>query len=1484
MGMKRLLTLLVAWMAIMVGGYAQVTHFSKDKDQFFEELNAYLTSSQTDKAEAEALLTEFRGVWNMHYDAEEAALAMDLYDLMLTKTGNRAYYNIFTFTETLLRAPYNGMTKSDMNRFLVFTGRRFAKRRANIDKYLKSCRDLIVDHVMGEKGATQWVAPNANFTFPTDTACVFVVKQCDLILKSSSDQSVIHDTYGQLNLETHLWKGRGGKVDWSRFGIPTNMVYGMVGDYQVDFATSNYRMEAIEFYNKYYFDHPCRCDFEDAVTNTAPNEKTMYPKATPIGNQQEYGSIFGDIDFLGGFGMVGNSVNFFGGDAEPAQVVFKYNKRIAVRVLSKRFSLSGNSLVSNQTAARIYLYDTVNYSVDSIYHNDLGFRYNNDKKQLMLYRKDNGVGTGPFHDTYHEYDIFLEAIYWNRSGDEMEFRRIEGPNGESEGTVSSLNYFRKSDYLKIQALDNKHPMETLNKFLKMYGDENNRFNINDLVAYLKYPISQVLPMILNLQAEGYLEYDKETQLVTVLDRFFNVLASNHGTLDYDVIKFQTKVSHRQPNIRLVLKTNDMLVYGISDFQSQSDVPSITLSDYKHVLIMPENGRIVLKKHRNFNFSGSIMAGMYEFFTKDCLFNYSKFSIEMNKVDSLRFYARFKGKVYPVEGTLERLTGTLMIDEYNNKSSGRETPDFPKFQCPGHSYKFYRDINGGVFNLELPMDSLTDEILAGKFYYCLDPFSVERLDNLNSEDIAFKGRLVSGGIFPDIEEPLVVMEDHSLGFKHVVGDGESSSYPMYGGKGGFHREVWLSNEGFYGTGKLDVQTSSFMAQRFDFYLDSVVASADSFAMREGLHSPKASCGPMDLKWDVTVPQLFANTKDEPIRMYDSTFFQGQTTLSDNGFHGNGVLTFGLTRFDTKYFSFDEKSFVADSSNFILFDEDGETKAFLAENYRSNVDFATKKVRYEYLDAESNLDFPLNKFYCSLNEAEWDMVTNKVHLTSPAASLAESKFVSLLPEHDSLSFNSTSADYDMNDYVIHAHDVKNLYVADVEIKPLDGVKIMRNAEISPLEHASIVADTATQLHEFKDAAVSIYSRHDYMALGIKDYVDAEGVATPLFFEEIAPVDGVTVGHAVVADSVSFLLNPHFSFKGSVTSTASEPFDRYEGSFHLERSCLEDTVWFASTAVIDPQAVEIPVVMDDIKKVRQGIFNGLCYEYGSNGGYHVNFLKPMNPETVTVTTQNGNLTFDEENRCYVISDTTRAEQELRLDDRCVVTMHSSSNMGFDEGLTRFACYGDFVNYPNDSLTMEVLNVFKAPVFSDQILKDIADVYASVESEGVDLTKTNYVEYLRFELGEAAADELRQSMELMGYPEIGADAFYNQTIVIPSLKMVWNPELRAFVSVGKIGLGSLGQHIVNRYVDGYVMFDKRLGIVTYLFKYDEFMTYFSYNCGDGQLQVHATYGTINTQLSNMKEKSRRVKENNVSFEYVVTPYEAMTDFLSRLKRAGVR
>jgi len=65
-------------------------------------------------------------------------------------------------------------------------------------------------------------------------------------------------------------------------------------------------------------------------------------------------------------------------------------------------------------------------------------------------------------------------------------------------------------------------------------------------------------------------------------------------------------------------------------------------------------------------------------------------------------------------------------------------------------------------------------------------------------------------------------------------------------------------------------------------------------------------------------------------------------------------------------------------------------------------------------------------------------------------------------------------------------------------------------------------------------------------------------------------------------------------------------------------------------------------------------------------------------------------------------------------------------------------------------------------------------------------------------------------------------------------------------------------------------------------FLTFINYNCGDGQLQVHATYSDLNQKMYDTKDKARTRKKGEKRFEYVAVPYESMLDFLNRLKNAG--
>ena len=1540
--------ILIAILLLFFGmGYAEAqAFFPTEKSAFYNQLSAYLSSSTSkqDRDEAAVVLQGFKGVWESYYSDAEANTVIQLCERFHAKSGGKTYANIFHFVEVLQRIPTANLTHKDVGNWLAFTDTKSQKSMNGMDKYLASCRDIFVDKVLSAKGNSKWMLRDVSWSFPSRERFELAVDGT-LVLASQNDESALKQTRGVYYLEENRWEGMGGRADWSRFNVSPEKVFVTLPDYyELDLNRSEYTIDSVVFHERVHFDQDIICQFEDKVLVNAPNDKTMFPRVKSYRSDYEIPNIMRNIDFKGGIGMMGNQVDVFGGIINKTVLHFRWLIREVVKVEAPHFMMSEDELlVSDHAAMRLYLIDSLTgLEKDSLYHNDLGFRYDNKTRRMMIYRSEKDFGDAPFHDYYHGVDIFLEAMYWDVDGNQVDFRRMEGVNPTSEGDVVSVNYFRTEDFKKFQGLDGTHPMIRLEQFLKGFDnvDRQVKFYSGDLASYLRFPMEQVLSLLLRLQAEGYVEYDMDTKWVTVLPRFFDVLDSYRQNIDYDVIKLHSKTTNRQPNLRLDLNTNDLLVYGITSQIDGFDGSAISLSDRKRVVIVPDNGRIVFKRNKDFQFSGGILAGMFEFFTKDSQFSYEDFTIEMNKVDSLRFYARYNNRIIPVEGTLEKLQGRLMIDRGDNKSSRFDTPEYPIFRSEAEGFKFYRKINSGVFHPGNVDSVMTAEDLAGKFYYSLYPFEVDSLNDLTMRKVKFDGELVSGGILPNIVEPLLVMDDYSLGFVHQIGDGESDSYPMFDGSGRFHKKVYLSESGFFGEGTLDYQTAAFKSDQFMFYLDSVTAITNQFKMvplDDGTGFPMASADALRLKWDVFKPELTTETLDKPICMYGDTYFLGKTALSPDGYAADGKLRFGLTEFDSDHFAFDARTFVADSANFLLYSSDTANIAFSATNYRANVDFDAQKVQYDYLDQNSSLDFPMNQYICSLKEAEWDMATNSLHLFNPVESFGKyatattheellaihnnaSKFISLVPEQDSLQFYSMSAEYDMTNYIIHAHDVKIIRVADAAVFPYThDVDINAESRLEPVS-GELLADTLNGYHLYKDAVVDIRSRRDYHAHGYWDYVAADGARTPVYMEAIAPVDGITHGEATLVDTANFLLSPQFAFKGRLTLTATDEHGFYDGQFALagfepEPELIPDTTmvvtdsltlelgpldadvfverdtvqalnhWFASSATINPNDIRIPVDNARISSEDPTMCNGLYYEQAIDGGYFASFLtpKPRRIESAEVAPVNGVLTYDADSVRFIVTDEQHYDTDLVLDSRGVIKGRGTSDLGFDLNLLKFAMHGEYIQTPNDSLRIYGVNVMNTPLFDDKTLEAMAEVYSNAEGESIDLTKTQYLHYFRSENDETKTEQLEKAIELEGYPKTESSDFYNNTIVIPDLKMEWNDQLHAFISVGKIGLGSFGNHVVNKYVDGYVVFDHRLGNITYFFQYDMFMTYINYNCGDGQLHVHATYSDINQRLVDTKEKNRTVTRDGKQFQYVGVPYESMLDFLNRLRYAGV-
>ncbi|MGY8927933.1 MAG: hypothetical protein ACKVJC_11680, partial [Flavobacteriales bacterium] len=184
---------------------------------------------------------------------------------------------------------------------------------------------------------------------------------------------------------------------------------------------------------------------------------------------------------------------------------------------------------------------------------------------------------------------------------------------------------------------------------------------------------------------GYVYYDFDDDRILIKEKLHHYVRAKAQQEDYDVIKFSSNVDE-ESNATINLLNYDLTIRGVKN---------VLLSDTQKVYVYPKDQIVVVKKNRDFAFTGVVNAGKFEYFAKDCYFNYDEFLIDFSNIDSLRIWAntRKKGEhgnnqERRVVSVLEHLKGVLYIDLPQNKSHIEDLPTYPIFDSQKDSYVFY----------------------------------------------------------------------------------------------------------------------------------------------------------------------------------------------------------------------------------------------------------------------------------------------------------------------------------------------------------------------------------------------------------------------------------------------------------------------------------------------------------------------------------------------------------------------------------------------------------------------------------------------------------------------------------------------------------------------------------------------------------------------------------------------------------------------------
>ena len=1466
--MKKILLFAFIVFATISGYSQQLKKFSLISEEYFLQLNEFFASTGSDSKENVTLIKEYQKAWNEGLIGEgQKSDILNICNSLLNKRG-KPNPQFLTLIKTILTIANNpkGNTffdswKKSVNYLLE------SKSLLVFDKFNETIIDLLTENIINKTTAHQWMTDEPSYTFSFDKEPMLKYNNVKIKCISKNDSIIIFNTSGTYNMLTNKWAGNKGKITWRRAGLGENSVFADLKDYKIDMNTAGFKADSVTFINKTYYDKPLIGKLEEKCMADVNSETATYPTFDSYDKLIFIKEIYPGVDYQGGFTMKG--ARFLGsGNKEQDAMLYIYRKdSIFLTCRSKIYVFKKDMAVGRNTSVSFKM------NTDSMFHPGLLFKYNVRTREVTLIRDNDpqSMSPSPYFNTYHKLDMDFEQLTWSIDKNDIKMGTLKG-SIINKAYFESANYFRESRYNEIQLNDDVHPLVLLRRYSdKMAGLKT--FNVDGFADFMVRDITQVRQLCLMLSYKGFIEYDIETGQIKLKQRLFDYLKARVGKIDYDVINFDSE--HDMvglENASLNINNFDLRLYGVAKIQ---------VSDSQNVAIYPRGRQLTVKRNRNFIYDGIIDAGLFSFFGQDLSFDYENFKIDMKNVDSLKikvksFFADEYGQknMVDIQNVIENITGDLLIDDPHNKSSVKKFPKYPIFNSkqPSFVYYDYARTQQGVYGRD-------------RFYFAIDPYTIDSLNSFTTEALFFDGEFVSAGIFENFREKLMVQKDYSLGFSRYTG---ASGYPVYGGKGTFIDTMNLSNRGLLGRGTINYLNTTTKSREFIFLPDSMNCIAETYEVRKqlkesgGTEFPQVNAKNVDAHWEPYKDKFSIKQIDSAIVMYDGQArLQGGTSFTPKGLSGWGEFTFGSGRLTSNNFKFLEHETKADTSKFdVLVVGKKNEFAFKTKNVSAYVNFNDKKATFRSNDKMTVVQFPQNKYICYLDRFSWDMVTEQMDLGGGNTDTTKgknsgSKFISVHPKQDTLNFIAPVAKYDLKNYVINCKNVKLINVADATVFPGDEgkVTIQPNAVMETLKNATIVANTKTKYHKIYDATVDIAGRLKYTGTGKYDYINETKKKQTILLNMIKVDSGYqTVATGVITPQDSFYLNPEFRYQGKVKVFGPNPYLRFDGSTIIAHEC--DTMkrhWFRFEADINPNDMYIPIdsSLKDISNNK--LYNAIFMTRDSVHIYSAFLAKRKNFNDKPLISATGFLHYDKTQKRYEIGskdkiiDKTEPGNYLWFHRSfCQMYGEGEIDLNADLGQVKLKSIGSIMhNIPMNKVTIDNI-LFVDFFFPENILKMMADTINNYKNlTPVNLDRPMYKLAMNTVLGKPRTKELSTEIQLYGSIKGVPDNFIH-TMTFSQLDLRWDPNTRSYKSVGKIGLGNILDKQINKQIDGYIEITKRksgdmMSICLQISK----NTWFYFGYTKELMLVVSSNPFFNSFIETLKADKRRLKTERKEDKY---------------------
>ncbi|QQS28633.1 MAG: hypothetical protein IPM47_17560 [Sphingobacteriales bacterium] len=1353
----------------------------------------------------------------------------------------------------------------------------------NLMTFLSFSENFFAADLLDKTSGKRWVVQTSDYKFKYDNNIPTIsFDEASLYCATAKDTMYIIDTKGDFFPLENKWSGKTGRVTWERTGFDPNSVYCEIAGYQIDFQKTEYKVEDAVFYHKKYFNRPLKGTLEDMIWGKVNNEY-IYPKFTSYELDIFMKNFAPQTEFRGGFGMSGSQIIGYGKESQLAELTFfsKDNREVLL-AKSTMFGLKEDKEVSS-TKTSVSLY----FANDSIYHPQLNMRYlMGSDPELRLVRDGKASSKIAFMSSYHHIEANLDAVFWKMNTPVVNMQMVSQLK-ELPVMFESFNLYEASRLERY-----RRGTSDIDPVAALYAFSNGgQFKITALefakFMNANYTAETVHGVIFDLVEDGFIYYDPDTDIITIREKTDNYMRSKKQEIDYDRILVVSR--SKVENAQLDLESKELLITGVNQ---------VTLSDSQQVRLFPDKGFLRVRKDRNMQMDGTIVAGSVDFVGKDFDFDYNPFLVNLDSIDQMKIYLledndKEKNKLIPINTLIRSVTGTLFIDEANNKSGLTKYPSYPRFESKGNSYLYYDDksLYNGAYKRDI-------------FHFKLDPFKFPDLDEITPDLLTFPGTMITGDIFPPFKQVTSLQPDNSLGFVNTTDAAGMLTYK----KGKFFGVLDMSNKGLIGKGRIEYLSSTSLSENFIFLPDSMMAACDSFYMvRKKIGNaefPSAHNGKVNIRWRPNTTGMNIYMTDAPFSMFeDKVTLKGSLALAESGLTGKGTINWPDAAMRADALAFTSGTFQSDSADVQIKNKDAARVSFNSYNVKARVDMDQYLGEFLANGPSIPIDLPFNRFKTNAKEFYWLMKDKLINLRMPEDPKL-SYFESTDPKQEGLKFQASGGVVNLEDNTVKADGIAYIEIGDARIRPPDTqIFIEPDANIRPLENALIVADSIKEYHKLYKAKVKILGKNQMDANGEYRYRGKNLKRQDLFFEKITtekdakdPNRYYTYGTTNIPENTEFKISPNISYKGNAILDSREPFLVFDGFAKIELKTKEIlSQWFTFRDVINPDSISIDVSAP-IGEFKDSLTFGFLQDMQLLDLYPAFLTKKRSSVDPYLFVAGGEMDYNADKNIFIVGSKERLSGKesqgniFTLKDNIgEIVAEGMFDLGKDWGMTRLDAAGQLTHKVGATgFNFKDMLIGFDFYFDEALLTNLGEAvrYFNAAAPEVDYSKESFYNAAVAMVDKKEVGELKRMLGTYNYlaeRKKGID----HRLIFTNVQMVFDTITRTFISNGKLGLSFSGEKYVNRMVDGWIEIGLRqsgnfvnIYIETAQDDQKNYKWYF-FHYKKGVLQAISSDPLFNDAIAAAKDK-KRIKENKSTgeiYQYSVAPMERRNVFVYTMR-----